>query len=175
MQFYVGRELQDHVSLKDAPGQMMKGSIEEAEWWTSTYASEMTEDITIYTRTGRHIIPFDTGDKILDYSFNQAGKTQDCVEERMQNANKAWWRSAMICRSKDVPWRVKCRSICGTRPQCILLWEREPVLESSHFGQNYGMGNRPGGVCLAPKRKKARIWQNTTQGLRGLQERFGQR
>ena len=27
----------------------------------------------------------------------------------MQNANKAWWRDVKIYRSKDVPWRVKCR------------------------------------------------------------------
>ena len=36
-------------------------------------------------------------DKILGYTFNQAGK---CKEERMQNANKAWWRDAKIWRSK---------------------------------------------------------------------------
>ena len=27
----------------------------------------------------------------------------------MQTANKAWWRGVKIYRSKDVPWRTKCR------------------------------------------------------------------
>ena len=105
-------------------------------WWTSTCPS-----IAIHTRTGRHVIPFETGDNILDYSFNQ-GRRKTASKNECKNANKAWWRSAKICRSKDVPWRVKCRRICGTRLQCILLWERERVLESSHLGQNYGMGNK---------------------------------
>ena len=42
------------------------------------------------------------------YTFNQAGRMQDCLEERMQNANKFRWRDAKIYRNKDVPWRVKC-------------------------------------------------------------------
>ena len=31
------------------------------------------------------------------------------MEERMQSANKACWKDVKIYRSKDVPWRVKCR------------------------------------------------------------------
>ena len=27
----------------------------------------------------------------------------------MQSANKAWWRDVKVCRSKDVPWRIKSR------------------------------------------------------------------
>ena len=34
-------------------------------------------------------------------------KTQDGVEERMESANKAWWRDAKIYKNKDVPWRTK--------------------------------------------------------------------
>ena len=81
--------------------QMMKEIIEEAErwdlkpkpaslWWTRRYASEEKKEMTICTRTGRHRIPFENMFKMLGYSFNQAGVTQDCLEERMQNANKAW-------------------------------------------------------------------------------------
>ena len=36
------------------------------------------------------------------------GKMQDSLEERMQSANKAWWRNVKICRCKDVQCRVKC-------------------------------------------------------------------
>ena len=45
------------------------------------------------------------------YTFNQAGRTLDCIEERMQNADKAWWSDVKIYRSKDVPMRVKCKGI----------------------------------------------------------------
>ena len=60
------------------------------------------------TRTGLHQLPFEEKFKILGHIFNQAGRTQDSLEERMQSANKAWWRDVKIYRSKDVPWRVKC-------------------------------------------------------------------
>ena len=56
MQFYVGRQVLDHVSLKDAPG-----ADDDGLEWTDTYASEMTEDSTICTRTGRHRIPCHPG------------------------------------------------------------------------------------------------------------------
>ena len=38
--------------------------------------------------------------KILGFSFNDAGRTLDCIEERMQNADKAWWSDVKIYRSK---------------------------------------------------------------------------
>ena len=42
------------------------------------------------TRTGQHIMPSKLFfKKIRGYSFNQAGRTQYCLEERMQNANKS--------------------------------------------------------------------------------------
>ena len=39
--------------------------------------------------------------------MNRQGKTCDAVEERMQSANKAFWKGIMIHKSKDVPWRIK--------------------------------------------------------------------
>ena len=30
-------------------------------------------------------------------------------KKKMQSANEAWWRDVKIDRSRDVPWRVKCR------------------------------------------------------------------
>ena len=81
----------------------MKNLIEAAErqdvepnpaslWWTSTTADEMMDDITISTRTGRHKIRNEKSFRFLGYSFNQAGRTQDSLEERMQHANMAWCR-----------------------------------------------------------------------------------
>ena len=29
----------------------------------------------------------------------------------MQSANKALWRDILVYRSKDVPWRIKCRRL----------------------------------------------------------------
>ena len=31
--------------------------------------------------------------------------------ERMQSANKAFWKDSVIFKSKDVPWRVKCQRL----------------------------------------------------------------
>ena len=41
----------------------------------------------------------------------------------------------------------------GTRLQSVLLWERKLILESSHFGQNEGMGNK-GTEAFVPIQKK---------------------
>ena len=63
----------------------------------------------IEMRTGQHKSPFvDDKFKILRFVFNREGQMQDCLEEMMQSANKAWWRDVTIYRTKDVPWRAKC-------------------------------------------------------------------
>ena len=90
MQFYVGRQLLDHS--KTHLEQMMQDLLEEAErtwnrkqqvlWWTATCASELTEESF---RVWGYRPPI------------KQGETQDCLEDRMQHANKAWWRD------------VKCR------------------------------------------------------------------
>ena len=43
--------------------------------------------------------------KVSRFLVTQVGRTQDCLEERMRNADKAWWRNVKIYRSEDVPWR----------------------------------------------------------------------
>ena len=40
--------------------------------------------------------------------MNRHVKTLDVTEERMQSANKVYWRDIQVFRSKDVPWRIKC-------------------------------------------------------------------
>ena len=44
-----------------------------------------------------------------DCTMHRQWKAHDGIEERMQSANKAWWRDVKIYRSKDKPWRFKCR------------------------------------------------------------------
>ena len=115
--------------------QMMKDLNDEAErwnlepkpaslWWTSTYASEMTEDITICTRTGRHRNPFERSFRIFGLHLNQADKTQSCLEERMQDASKAWWRYQDLQKQRCTVEKKKCRRmvehVCS-----FLLWKRK--------------------------------------------------
>ena len=103
VQLHVGGQMLDLVVLE----QMMKDLIEEARgtWnrkkailrWTSTYADEMMDGMSISTRVGQHRKPLKKCFKILGYTFNQAGKTQYCLEGRgIQNANKAWWRDVKM-------------------------------------------------------------------------------
>ena len=110
----------------------MKDLIEEAErwdlepksaslWWTGTYADEKMEDMLIKTKTGVPKLPFE---KVVRDSgitfFNSEGKVQDSLEERMESANKAWWRDATIYRSEDAPWRITCRRMVDQVR--ILFW-----------------------------------------------------
>ena len=43
--------------------------------------------------------------------MNRQGKKCDAVEERMQSANKTFWKDIKIYKSKDVPWRIKCQRL----------------------------------------------------------------
>ena len=43
--------------------------------------------------------------------MNRQGKTCEAVEERMQSANKAFWKDIMTYKSKDVPWRIKLQRL----------------------------------------------------------------
>ena len=47
--------------------------------------------------------------KILGSMMNRQGKMCDAVEERMQSANKEFWKDIKIYKNKDVPWRIKCQ------------------------------------------------------------------
>ena len=94
MQFYVAdNNVMSHSRAHLE--QMMKDLIEEAErwdlepnpaslWWTSSFSSEKKMDLTIGAKTGHYRIPFEEFFKIRGFSLNRQGKTQDCLEERMQ-------------------------------------------------------------------------------------------
>ena len=70
---------------------------------------EREKDLVTETKKGPHTFPSDKSFKILGYIFKPAGKIQDSLDGRMQSANKACWRDVKIYKSKDVPWRRKCR------------------------------------------------------------------
>ena len=49
--------------------------------------------------------------KISGYAMNRQGKSRDAIEERMQSVNKVFWKDILICKSQDVPWKVKCQRL----------------------------------------------------------------
>ena len=114
MQLQVGRQLLDHVALKKKLEQMLRDLIEEAgRWdlvpkptslWTGTYDPEERIDVSIHTTTGCHKFPFEEKFRILGYAMIRQGKSDDAIEERMQSANKAFWKDILISKRKDVPW-----------------------------------------------------------------------
>ena len=80
-------------------------------WWTSTYDAEEKVDMILGTTAGCHKFPLRRKFKILGCAVNWQGKSQEAIEERMQSANKAFWKDILIFKSKDVSWKVKCRRL----------------------------------------------------------------
>ena len=102
--------------------QMLRDLIEEAEtwnvapkpaslWWTSTYEEEERSEVLVATTGLMYKFPYEEKIEILGCAMNRQGTTLDAIEERMQSANKANWRDILVYRSKDVPWRIKCRRL----------------------------------------------------------------
>ena len=63
------------------------------------------------TSKGCYNFSFEDTFKMLGSTLNRQGKTCDAVEERMQSANKAFWKDSVIYESKDLPWKVKCQCL----------------------------------------------------------------
>ena len=96
------------------------------------------EDITICFRTRRHRIPFEKCFKIQGYSFNQAGKTQDCAEERKQKCEQI-----LVERREDLPkQRGEMQENGGACLQCILFWKWKLVLEPSQYWRELKDGKK---------------------------------
>ena len=103
-----------------------------------------TEDVMIDTKKSPHKFLFEKKFKILGYTFNEAGRTQDSLEDRMQSATKAdvgpslqrilfgsegWsWSRAILDRRKG--WETKVMR----RP---LRFRRRILYEDSEGGRNY--------------------------------------
>ena len=80
-------------------------------WWTSTYDSEQKVGMSLCTTSGCHKFHSEEKFNILGYAMNPQGKSHVTIEERMQSANEAFWMEILIYRSKDFPWKVKCRRL----------------------------------------------------------------
>ena len=76
-------------------------------WWTSHIS---------FRREGKSLRKVATNSPVKTNSgywgvMNRQGNTCDAVEERMQSADKAFWKDTMRCKSKDVPWRITCQRL----------------------------------------------------------------
>ena len=72
-------------------------------WWTSTYDDEEKVDMILGTTAGCHKFFFEERFKILRCAMKRQGKSSEAIEERMQSANKAFWKDFSTYKSKDVP------------------------------------------------------------------------
>ena len=115
---------------------MVKDFIEEAERWElepkpaslwrkNTCAYEMMEDITISTRAGRQKILFEKSFTILGYTINQAGRTQDCLEERTHNANKGFVEGCAVSQKQRRAVESEVSENDGACLQSKMLWKRK--------------------------------------------------
>ena len=78
---------------------------------TSTCEEEVRSEMIVATSGLTYKFPSEEKFKILGCATNRQGKSLDAIEERMQSANKANWRDILVCRSKDVPVRIKCKRL----------------------------------------------------------------
>ena len=73
--------------------------------------------------------------------MNSQEKTLDVIEERMLSANEALWRDILVYRSKDVPWRIKCRRLVDHAYSVFSFGSENLVLDHSNNGQNQEVGD----------------------------------
>ena len=94
--------------------QMLRDLIEEAEkcdlapkpaslWWTSTYEEEERSEVLVATNGLMYKSPFEEK-FILGFAMKRQGKSLDAIEERMQSANKVFWKDIMVYTCKHVAW-----------------------------------------------------------------------
>ena len=127
-------------------------------WWTSTYASEDKSDMILSTSRACYKFLFQDEFRILGCALNRQGKTCDDVEERMQSADKAFWKYIKICKSKDVPWRIKM-STCGGQRVCrFLLWKRKLVVDTADIGKIKGWETKTITRLFRLQKQKDETW-----------------
>ena len=108
------------------------------------------------TKTRSQRFPFEDKFKILGFTMNRQGKTHKCLEERMQSANKAWWRDGKIYRSKGRTVESEVRRDGGTCLQRLFFFGRmKIVLEPENPRQNQRIGIK-GDVSLISFQKRRR-------------------
>ena len=127
-------------------------------WWTSTYASEEKSDMILGNGKGCYKFPFEDEFKVLGCAMNRQGKTCDAAEERVQPANKAFWKDIMIYKSKDVPLKVKMSASSGPCVCCLFLWNRKLIVDTADIGKIEGWETKTMTRLFRLKRRKDETW-----------------
>ena len=98
-------------------------------------------------------------------SIKQDGR-KDCLEERIQHANMAWWRDVKIHRSKDVPSRVKCRRMVEHVYSVFCFGSEKvgPGVKPSWTESKDGKQKTMRCLCSASNRKTMRTSLGTGKG-----------
>ena len=119
-------------------------------------------------------VPFEKSFKVSGHIFNPPGNMQESLEERMQDANKGWWRDVTIHQGKDVPWRIKCRRVVEqvysvfclgneSWPWSRVTWDRiegwETQIVSRLFRFNRKDEETWSGYCMRTSRAARSIWK----------------
>ena len=119
------------------------------------------------TSTGCHKFPFAEEFKILVCAMNRQVKTCDAVEERMQSANKDFWKDILIHKSKGVPWKIECQRLVDHVYAVFAFWEcsvskdikkkrgSTTILERANWPERYG-DRRACPFCL---KKAESMWR----------------
>ena len=122
-----------------------------SHWWTSTFEPEESSDLSIDTKS------FEEKFQILGCTMNRQGKTHDAIEERMQFANRAYWKDFLVYKSKDIPWMIKCRRLVDHVFAVFSFGNDKLVLDNKDPRKDQGVGvqdNAPSVPLHKTKKKK---------------------
>ena len=99
------------ATWKQMPRDLILETEKWSQRWTSTY--ELERGLIFQLTQSLDVTDFSlkNNSRSCRCAMNRQGKAHDAFEERMQSANKAWWKDVKIYRSKDVPCRIKCRTM----------------------------------------------------------------
>ena len=90
--------------------------------------------MVIETASGKHKVPFADEFTILVHMFGRDGRMQISLEERVQSADKAWWKDAKLYRCKSVSWNIKCPRVIDRVYSVFFSRVRELELKPGNGG-----------------------------------------
>ena len=97
-------------SCNEVPVLTLMTSLEPnaASLWWSLWEGGEEREMVIETANGKHRLPSLGSWGTL---FSRDGRMQFSQGEKMQSANRPWWRDAKIYRCNSVPWKIKCHRV----------------------------------------------------------------
>ena len=94
------------------------------------------------TTSGWYNFPFEERFKILGCAMNRQGKSNDAIEERMQTADQAFRKDMLICKRKDVSWKIKCQRQVDHVYVVFAFGSEKLFVERTDVGEDQRMGNQ---------------------------------